>query len=108
VSDQEAAVTPAVVRRSDKDLSTDYVAPRTDLERLLASLWSERLGVAPVGVDDDYFELGGHSLAAAELLVDLAATTGVEVEAQVLFLQPTVGELAAAIEARGRGAEVDG
>lgn len=103
---EREATTRAAARRADKDLSTDYVAPRTDLEKLLARLWRERLGVTPVGVDDDYFELGGHSLAAAELLVDIAAITGVEVEAQVLFLQPTVGELAAAIEARESGTEV--
>jgi acyl carrier protein len=86
--------------RADKDLSTEYAPPTTDLERRLVALWTERLGVTPVGVDDDFFELGGHSLAAAELLTDLAALTGVEVEAQVLFLQPSVAELAAAIEAR--------
>jgi acyl carrier protein len=100
MTEREAATTRAAARRADKDLSTGYVAPRTELEELLARLWSERLGVTPVGVDDDYFELGGHSLAAAELLTDLAALTGVEVEAQVLFLQPSVAELAAAIEAR--------
>jgi acyl carrier protein len=86
--------------RADKDLSTEYVPPTTDLERRLVALWTERLGVAPIGVADDFFELGGHSLAAAELLTDLAALTGVEVEAQVLFLQPSVAELAAAIETR--------
>lgn len=89
----------ASVRRSDKGLSTEFASPRTDLESQLATLWSERLGVSPIGVDDDFFELGGHSLAAAELLVDIAALTGVEVAARTLFLEPTVAELAAAIEA---------
>jgi acyl carrier protein len=93
------APTPAAVPREDKGLSTEFTPPRTELERRLAKLWSERLGVWPIGVDDDFFELGGHSLAAAELLVEIAAMTGVEVAARTLFLQPSVAELAAAIEA---------
>lgn len=92
----------AMLSRADQGMSTEYRAPGTDLERRLAGLWRERLGIEPVGVDDDFFELGGHSLAAAELLVDIAADTGVEVAAKTLFLEPTVAELAAAIEAAGR------
>ena len=96
---------PAATPRTDKDLSTEYAPPTTDLQRRLVALWTERLGVTPIGVDDDFFELGGHSLAAAELLTDLTALTGVEVEAQVLFLSPSVAELAAAIEERTGGAD---
>ena len=91
---------PVVVKARDGlNLVTEYAAPRTELEQALARLWSQRLGVTPVGVDDDFFHLGGHSLIAAELLVDVAALTGVEVTARVLYLQPSVAELAAAIEA---------
>jgi acyl carrier protein len=86
-------------RRDELTLSSSYLSPRSDLERDLATMWSQRLGVWPIGVDDDFFELGGHSLAAAELLVDIAETTGVEVTAQILFLSPTVAELAAAVHA---------
>ena len=92
----------AMVPRADRGLWSEYRAPGTDLERQLAELWRDRLRVEPIGIDDDFFELGGHSLAAAELLVDIAAATGVEVAARTLFLEPTVAELAAAIEAAGR------
>ncbi|MEV0699542.1 phosphopantetheine-binding protein [Saccharopolyspora sp. NPDC050389] len=99
-----APATEPAVPRVDKNLSTEYIPPRTDLERRLAAMWAERLNVRPVGVDDDFFELGGHSLAAAELLVDIASATGVEVSAQTLFLQPSIAELAAALET-GTGAQ---
>jgi acyl carrier protein len=87
--------------RETVDLSAAFRAPGSDLERLLAELWSGKLAVEPIGVDDDFFELGGHSLMAAELLVDIQSVTGVEISATTLFLEPTIAELAKAITTGG-------
>jgi acyl carrier protein len=54
--------------------------------------------VEPVGVEDDFFELGGHSLLAAELMATVRQEMQVDVSARTLYLQPTVAELALAIE----------
>ncbi len=48
--------------------TTDMVEPRTESERVVAGIWSETLGVARVGVEDDFFGLGGHSLTAAQIV----------------------------------------
>ncbi|HZO66932.1 MAG TPA: phosphopantetheine-binding protein [Kribbellaceae bacterium] len=81
-----------------RPLSTEYAAPATQLERRLADLWSAMLNVSPIGIHDDFFELGGHSLLAAELLDVLDRVFGAAVPARVLYLQPTVAELAAVVE----------
>ena len=47
------------------ELRSPYVAPRDELERTVAGIWRELLGVEQVGVDDNFFELGGHSLLMA-------------------------------------------
>ncbi|KTD55584.1 non-ribosomal peptide synthetase [Legionella santicrucis] len=48
--------------------SHDYIEPVTALEKQLARIWSEELGVKLVGLKDNFFELGGHSLSAARLV----------------------------------------
>jgi len=87
-----------VVRREEKELSSDYRAACTALEQELAAMWRAHLKVEPVGLDDDFFELGGHSLLAAELLVAIERAVGVPVSATTLYLSPTIAELAEAIE----------
>ena len=49
------------------NISSAYVAPATPIERELAAMWRELLGVERVGRDDDFFELGGQSLIAVRL-----------------------------------------
>ncbi|RKH58571.1 type I polyketide synthase [Corallococcus llansteffanensis] len=75
-------------------LRTAYVAPGTEEEKLVASLWEEVLGVRPVGVHDDFFDLGGHSLLATTVVGRLRETLGFSVPLQSLFESPTVGRMA--------------
>jgi acyl carrier protein len=86
-----------VTSRDDLELESAYEPPRTDVERRLAVLWSAKLGVAPVGVEDDFFELGGDSLLAADVQFAIDREFGFEVPAWTLFLSPTIAELAAVI-----------
>jgi thioesterase domain-containing protein len=67
-----------------------YVPPRTATERKLAGIWSELLGVARVGLHDDFFRLGGHSLLATRLVARIGAEMSVEVPLRVLVERPTV------------------
>jgi acyl carrier protein len=70
---------------------------REELEAELIELWSAKLGNVPVTRDDNFFELGGDSLTAADLLMDVYVKMQVEVNSWVLFMRPTVAELADAI-----------
>jgi acyl transferase domain-containing protein/thioesterase domain-containing protein len=71
--------------------------PRTDVERRVAAVWEELLGVKPVGLDDDFFALGGHSLVAVRLFARLRKTFGVDLTLATLFQAPTLGQCAALV-----------
>ena len=45
-----------------------FVPPRTPVEERLAQIWRDVLGVAQVGIQDNFFDLGGHSLSAARVI----------------------------------------
>jgi amino acid adenylation domain-containing protein len=81
------------------ELEKDYVAPRTELEREVAAIWQEVLGVERVGVYDNFFELGGHSLLATQVMSRVRESLRVEVALRSLFETPTVEGLAQAVGA---------
>ncbi|MDT0457030.1 amino acid adenylation domain-containing protein [Streptomyces sp. DSM 41527] len=75
--------------------------PRSPVERELALLWSELLGVDGVGVEDNFFEIGGHSLLAARMTSRAGAALGLDLSVGLAFEHPTLGEFAlAAVAAR--------
>ena len=68
-----------------------------DIETALLRKWRETLGLAEIGLDDDFFELGGDSLASVEIVTWAETAFGVELELAALFEHSTVRSLAAAI-----------
>ena len=91
--DRRALRDPAVEPQN----ASGSIAPRDCLELRVARLWEDVLGVAQVGVRDDFFDLGGHSLRALRLVTRIAAEIGVRLPAAVVFRHRTVEELVAAI-----------
>ncbi|MDT8913030.1 non-ribosomal peptide synthase/polyketide synthase [Amycolatopsis sp. PS_44_ISF1] len=85
-----------------------YVAPRTPAEQVLARLWAEVLGVAEVGVEEDFFELGGDSILGAQVLARIRARFGAGLSPRVVFETRTVAGLAALLPAGPRPADHGG
>ncbi|MFN4156887.1 MAG: type I polyketide synthase [Gemmobacter sp.] len=106
-ADRAEAARPEGQAFERPELDIAYVAPRNDIERTLAGFWTDLLGVAKVGVEDDFFALGGHSLIAVRLFAMVKKAYRVAFPISVLFEAPTVAACAALIEARiGPVAEV--
>lgn len=80
------------------DQSVTFVTPRTSIEKLIADIWSQLLGLEQVSIHDNFFELGGHSLLATQVVSRLRQTFSEEIPVRSLFELPTVAELAKRIE----------
>jgi acyl-CoA synthetase (AMP-forming)/AMP-acid ligase II len=71
-----------------------YEAPRTEVERMIAEVWRDVLGVDRVGVHDGFFELGGHSLLMLQVQSKLRVRFGRDIRIVELFKNPTIDSLA--------------
>src|SRR5262249_38672953 len=73
---------------------SQYRAPENAIERTLAQIWQEALGVAQIGLDDNFFELGGDSIISLRI-ASRASQTGIQLTAKDVFECRTISELAA-------------
>ncbi len=90
------------IPEDDAVVRGEYVAPRTPVEELLASIWCEVLKLDRVGINDNFFELGGHSLLAMRLVARARDAFQTELPLRALFEAPSLGGLATRIEAAQR------
>ncbi len=81
-------------------MNDEYSAPRDEVEKKLAALWSGVLGIETdkIGIHSDFFECGGHSLKAADLTTGLHKEFAVRLPLVEVFKNPTIKELAKVVK----------
>ena len=79
--------------------STDYIAPRTAIEKTLQTLWQEVLGVNTIGVHDNFFDIGGNSLSATQIITRIRQHFALDLPLRSLFEVNTIEGLAEIISA---------
>ncbi|NEO94513.1 MAG: non-ribosomal peptide synthetase, partial [Moorea sp. SIO3G5] len=75
-------------------VSTEYVAPQTQTQKVLAEIWAEVLGIEQVGIHDNFFDLGGHSLMATQVVSRVRLALGIDIPLTTLFESSTIAQLA--------------
>jgi len=79
-------------------LPHDFVAPKGEMESLVASVWSQVLGIDEIGATDSFFDLGGNSILSVRLSLALHERLARKLPIVTLFQYPTVRTLAAFLE----------
>ncbi|MBW4506985.1 MAG: acyltransferase domain-containing protein [Scytonematopsis contorta HA4267-MV1] len=78
------------LRYSRPKLSNSYVAPTNELEKQITEMWQEVLGIAEIGIYDNFYDLGGDSLIATQLISRLRAKFPVDLPLRDLLLQAMI------------------
>ena len=89
--DRRALAPPPLTR---PELDGSFVPPRNPVEEIVASIWTDALGIDQVGVHDNFYDLGGHSLLSIRVANQIEKKLGVRVNPGQLIMQ-TLGQLAA-------------
>lgn len=93
--DRQALPTPDHVR---PELAGRYVGPRTPIEKRLVEIEESLLGLARIGVHDNFFtELGGHSLLATQLASRIRDAFKIDLGLRQIFETPTIALMAEAL-----------
>jgi acyl-CoA synthetase (AMP-forming)/AMP-acid ligase II len=90
--DLKALPTPETSRIG---LDQDYIPPRTEIERTIAAIWKEVLGISEIGIGDNFFDRGGNSLLAVRMAERLRDKLPVKVSVVDIFKHPTISAQAA-------------
>jgi FkbH-like protein len=82
------------VRNSKREESRnrEFIQPRTNSERQIADIWADVLGLAKVGVNDNFFQIGGDSLAMVRIILRVNELTDFELPIRAFFESPTIEE----------------
>ncbi|WP_457925543.1 non-ribosomal peptide synthase/polyketide synthase [Pseudomonas aeruginosa] len=83
----------ALPKPSADQQQRDYQAPRSEVERQLATIWAEALKLEQVGLADNFFEIGGDSIISLQV-VSRARQLGIHFTPKMLFEAQTIGALA--------------
>jgi len=89
--DRSALPVPEPIR---PNLETGYQPPDSPMEMAIAQIWSELLGLEPIGIHDHFRDLGGDSIMAAHVALRLGERLGVDITPEALLERPTIAELA--------------
>ncbi|RBP43898.1 amino acid adenylation domain-containing protein [Roseimicrobium gellanilyticum] len=87
----------------DAQEAVTRVAPRTETEDIVASIWSEVLEIPLVGMQDHFFELGGHSLLAMTTVSKVRKALHKSFQVRVLFENPVLEDFCIALQKVGLG-----
>jgi amino acid adenylation domain-containing protein len=72
----------------------NYTEPRTEEEKLVATIWKESLYLEKIDIFSNFFEMGGHSIKAVKVMIEIEKQTGKQIPLSALFENSTIEKFA--------------
>ena len=83
------------------EVTLDFIAPETAMEKNIARVWEEVLGKEQIGLTDNFFELGGHSLLATQVISKMKKELSLDLSLAQLFNNPQISAITRLLEKSG-------
>jgi len=74
-----------------------HVEPGTPMEKLMAEVWQEVLGINGFSVNDNFFDIGGHSLLSMKIVYEIKKKLDIQINPREIMFK-NLGQLAAFCE----------
>lgn len=87
----------ASLKAESEENTSDFEAPKTEIEQKLAAIWESILGFSPIGIHDNFFEVGGDSILSIQI-TSKARREGIILEPNQIFEFQTISELSAVVQ----------
>ncbi|WP_304197890.1 amino acid adenylation domain-containing protein [Flavobacterium alvei] len=84
--------------KSNAESKQKYTAPRTDEEKLVATIWKECLNIENIDIFSNFFEMGGHSIKAVKIMYEIKKHTGKRIPISTLLEHTTIEKFAKLVE----------
>lgn len=78
-------------------IGMEYKAPANEVEKKLADIWEEVLGIERIGTNYNFFEIGGNSISILEVMSLINKEFEMDISLSELFLNPTIEGIASNI-----------
>jgi acyl carrier protein len=86
--DQEDTEDVALYERPE--LSTDYTEPTNEVEKIIANIWGQILGIGQIGINDNFNELGGNSLLVVQAVSNISGAFNIQLPVDIFKGEVTV------------------
>ncbi len=96
-----ADILAAIMKRSQRErpkMGVELVPAEGPLEKQLAQIWSEVLGIESLGANDNFFDLGGHSLSAVQITFKIRQSFHIDFPLQAFLQAPVLRAQAQKLE----------
>lgn len=80
--------------KSNIENKQEYTAPRTEEEKMVASIWKESLNLEHIDIYSNFFEIGGHSIKAVKVMIEIEKKIGKQIPLSALFEYSTIEKFA--------------
>lgn len=80
--------------KSNFENKNNYTAPRTEEEKIVASIWKECLNIHTIDIYSDFFEMGGHSIKAVKAMIEIEKRTGKRIPLSAFLEHNTIDKFA--------------